>query len=154
MFRTVVLALDGSDASTPALDCAAGLAREHGSAVRVVHVIEIVAGRGAGTLHFDEAEIRERIQSQVEQLRAAGVDAELELHSAMAGAPAQVIADVAMRIGADLIVTGTRGRSTVSGIFLGSVSNRLLHLAHCPVLVVPDAARLHVAVGSAAATAS
>ena len=48
MFEIVVLALDGSDSSDRALDYATKFAREHGSSVHVVHVTEIVVGRGGG----------------------------------------------------------------------------------------------------------
>ena len=43
---------------------------------------------------------------------------------------------------ADLIVTGSRGHTAIAGIVLGSVAQRLLHLADCPVLVVPHRAVL------------
>jgi nucleotide-binding universal stress UspA family protein len=58
----------------------------------------------------------------------------------MTGGPAHVIADAAAKESADVIVTGTRGHTALAGVFLGSVAQRLLHLAGCPVLVVPDAA--------------
>ncbi len=44
--------------------------------------------------------------------------------------------DYAGKAGADLIVTGSRGLSTVKRIFLGSVSSRIVHEAKIPVLVV------------------
>jgi nucleotide-binding universal stress UspA family protein len=50
-----------------------------------------------------------------------------------------MIADVARDSGADLIVAGARGRTQLSGLLLGSVTQRLLHLGPCPVLVVPAA---------------
>ncbi len=81
---------------------------------------------------------------QVKDLVDAGVDAELELHSAMAGGPAHVIAEIAARSNADLIITGTRGHTAAAGILLGSVAHRLLHIAHCPLLIIPSAARAHV----------
>ena len=39
--------------------------------------------------------------------------------------------------GADVIVAGTRGLGTPVGLLVGSVTHRLLHIAHCPVLAVP-----------------
>jgi nucleotide-binding universal stress UspA family protein len=44
---------------------------------------------------------------------------------------------IATEAGADLILAGTRGRSPVAGLLLGSATERLLHLARQPVLVVP-----------------
>ena len=52
------------------------------------------------------------------------------------GSPAEEIVDAAKHVEADLIVMGSRGLSGVRSVLLGSVSDRVLHLAHCPVLVV------------------
>jgi nucleotide-binding universal stress UspA family protein len=54
--------------------------------------------------------------------------------------PAQAIADVAREVGADAIVIGTRGHSPVVGLLAGSVTQRLLEIAPCPVVAVPPAA--------------
>ncbi len=140
MFETIVLALDGSASSDGALSHATALAAQHGSTVHVVHVVEILAGRGGGPLHLDEDAVKDKIRGQVADLVDGGIKAEVEMHSVMAGGPAHVVADVAGRVGADLIVTGTRGHTALAGVVLGSVTQRLLHLAQCPVLVVPHRA--------------
>jgi nucleotide-binding universal stress UspA family protein len=141
MFKTLVLGLDGSESSDRALEYATGLARDHGSSVRVVHVIEIATGRGGGLAHLDERELQAKVEQQVKSLTDAGVDAGIELHNAKVGGPANVIAEVAARDGADVIVIGTRGRSAAAGILTGSVAHRLLHSAHCPLMVIPPRAR-------------
>jgi nucleotide-binding universal stress UspA family protein len=140
MFDTVVLALDGSESSDRALECATALAKQHSSSVRVVHVVELSVGRGGGRAPLNEKDIQAKVEGQVEALTAAGVKAEFETQTVPAGGPAHVIADVAERVKADLIVTGTRGHTAVVGMLLGSVPQRLLHLAHCPVLIVPQPA--------------
>jgi nucleotide-binding universal stress UspA family protein len=137
MFDTVVLALDGSASSDKALECATELAKQHSSSVRVVHVIELTVGRAGGRAPINEAELQAKVEVQVKALTAAGVKAELEVHKVPAGGPAHAIADVAESTKADLIITGTRGHTAVVGMLLGSVPQRLLHLANCPVLVVP-----------------
>jgi nucleotide-binding universal stress UspA family protein len=137
MFETVVLALDGSDSSDRALECATGLAKAHSSTVHVVHVVELTVGRGGGRAPINEKDIQAKVEGQAKALTAAGVKAEFETHTVPAGGPAHVIAEVAANAKADLIITGTRGHTAVVGMLLGSVPQRLLHLAHCPVLVVP-----------------
>jgi nucleotide-binding universal stress UspA family protein len=51
---------------------------------------------------------------------------------------AHAIADVAAEAEGDVIVVGTRGHTAFSGLLLGSVTQRLLHIAPCPVLAVPN----------------
>jgi nucleotide-binding universal stress UspA family protein len=69
----------------------------------------------------------------------AAVKATLHAPATTVVGPAHVIADIAKNNGSDLIVLGTRGHSAVAGLLLGSVTQRLLHIAPCPVLAVPPA---------------
>jgi nucleotide-binding universal stress UspA family protein len=140
MFGTIVLAVDGSRPSDNAVDYAGRLAKESGGRIVAVHVKEIMAGRAAGPVHVDEEELLQKVRGQVKQLNDDGIKAELQVTSTMTGGPAHVIADAAAKESADVIVTGTRGHTALAGVFLGSVAQRLLHLAGCPVLVVPDSA--------------
>jgi nucleotide-binding universal stress UspA family protein len=140
MFNTVVLALDGSDSSDRALEYATTLAKDQGSAVHVIHVREIFVGRGGGPVPLNERDLQTKVELQVEGLTAAGVNADLETHSVPFGGPANVIAHAAQSSKADVVITGTRGLGGISGLLLGSVAQRLLQLAHCPVLVIPPAA--------------
>lgn len=55
---------------------------------------------------------------------------------ALDGHPAEAIAEAAEQIGADLIVMGTRGLTDFQGMFMGSVSHKVLHVAQCPCLLV------------------
>jgi nucleotide-binding universal stress UspA family protein len=140
MFENAVVGLDGSGSSDRALAYAAALAKRDGTKVHVVHVVEVLVGRSGGPLHLDEDQRTARIASQVAELKTAGIDAELEVHGSIPGGPAHVITEAAERIGANLIVVGTRGHTAAVGILVGSVSQRLLHLSRCPVLVVPESA--------------
>jgi nucleotide-binding universal stress UspA family protein len=73
----------------------------------------------------------------VADLAGNGVPAVLETTGAWVGGAAHAIAEAAKAREADLIVVGTRGHTPLGGLLLGSVTQRLLHIAPCPVLAVP-----------------
>ncbi len=138
MSSKIVVGVDGSDGSDRAVAEATEVAKRDGAGIVLVHVVERIAAKGdMAPLRADEPEIKERIEKQAADLRDAGVDADVRYESIVLGGPARSIADVADEIGADLIVVGTRGHSALAGVILGSVTQKLLHLASCPVLCVP-----------------
>jgi nucleotide-binding universal stress UspA family protein len=138
MFKVIIWASDGSEHADRALDYARGLAEASSARLIVVHVKEIIAGRAGGyPVQVDEEEVEQKIQGQVKDLKDAGLNVSFEEHGTTAGGAAHAIADAAKEAGADLIVVGTRGQGPISGLLLGSVTHRLLHVAPSPVLVVP-----------------
>jgi nucleotide-binding universal stress UspA family protein len=141
MFKTIVLALDGSDGSKRAIPFAVELARHDNAKVVIAHVEERIVGKGGGPIHADEPEIQDWVRGEAEKLAAQGIETSVQMASVMVGGPAHAIDKVADEAGADLIVVGTRGHAPVSGLLLGSVTQRLLHIARCPVLAVPPGAR-------------
>jgi nucleotide-binding universal stress UspA family protein len=143
VFKTIVLAVDGSESSDHAVKYAADLAADSGGRIVAVHVNEMVAGRFAGPVHVDEDELKAKIRRQIHDLSDAGISAKLELVASLVGGPARVITEAARREQADVIVAGTRGHTALAGVIVGSVAQRLLHLAPCPVLVVPMAQDVH-----------
>jgi len=136
MFETIVVAVDGSESSDRALDYAARLARSESSKLVLAHVTELIAGRAAGTVDVDNDERVAALRARAAEIKASGVDAELQQATSMTGGPAHAVAEIAERAGADLIVTGTRGHTALTGVVLGSVAQRMMHVAPCPVLVV------------------
>jgi len=68
-----------------------------------------------------------------------GIEASVQMSEITLGGPAHAIAEIANEANADVIVVGTRGYSTVLGLLLGGVTQRLLHIADRPVLAVPPA---------------
>lgn len=137
MFKTIVLALDGSEGSKRAIPIAQELARRDGAKIVIAHVEEKVAGKGGAEIYADEDEIRDAVREQAEELSDAGTETSVEMATVMLGGPAHAIAEIADRADADLIVVGTRGQSPVTGLLLGGVTQRLLHISHRPVLAVP-----------------
>jgi nucleotide-binding universal stress UspA family protein len=140
MFRTIVWATDGSEAADRALPYARELASGDGAKLIVVHCNELLVGRAGGyPVLADEDELADKIRDQVAMLNDEGVDATLEFVAGITPHAAHMIAQVAREVAADAIVVGTRGHAPVAGLLLGSVTQRLLHIAPCPVLAVPVA---------------
>jgi nucleotide-binding universal stress UspA family protein len=138
MFNIIIWASDGSEHAERALQYARELAQASSARLVAVHVREVTVGRAAGyPVQIDEEEIERKIQDQVKDLSDAGIDATYEQRGATVGGAAHVLADLAGEIGADLIVVGTRGQAPISGLLLGSVTQRLLHITSIPVLAVP-----------------
>ena len=131
----VLLAYDGSDGAKRALDVVIALSHEE-DVVTVVSSAEGLPLFGyAGTLLPTPEQEAER-HRQADEARAAlaehGIEATVvELH----GDAATAILDEAAERRADLIVMGTRGLSTAERWLIGSVSTKVLHHAHCSVLV-------------------
>ena len=138
MFEVIIWASDGSEHADRALDYARELAEANSARLLAVHVKEITVGRGAGyPVQLDEEEVERKIQGQAKDLADAGINASYEQLAATAGGAAHALADTASEVSAQLIVVGTRGQGPISGLLLGSVTQRLLHIAPCPVLAVP-----------------
>ena len=137
MFETIVWATDGSELADRALEHVRQLAEVHGSRIVAVHANELLTGRlGGASILADEPDIRKRIESQVEELRADGFDARLEVPTGSQGAAA-LVEQAAEDVDADLIVVCTHGRGIVTRAFMGSMARALCHRSRCPVLVVP-----------------
>ena len=144
MFGTIVWATDGSESADRALPYAKELAGRGDGRLVVVHSKEMLVGRAGGyPVQADEDEVETKIERQIAQLREEGVDASFELVSGSVSHAAHMIAEAAREVGADLIVVGTRGHTAIAGLLLGSVTQRLLHIAPCPVLSVPAVAQVH-----------
>ncbi|HEY3070168.1 MAG TPA: universal stress protein [Gaiellaceae bacterium] len=138
MFKVIIWASDGSEHADRALDYARELAQANSAKLIAVHVKEMSVGRAAGyPVQIDEEEVEQKIEGQARDLKDAGVNASYEQLGTTAGGAAHALADAAEEAGGELIVVGTRGQGPISGLLLGSVTQRLLHVAPCPVLAVP-----------------
>jgi nucleotide-binding universal stress UspA family protein len=138
MFTTIVWATDGSESADRALPYAKALAANEGATLVALFVEEHFVGRSSPyPVLADTDELKTKIHNQVEQLRKGGLDASFKVLPSIGPGPAHLIANTAGELGADAIVVGTRGHGPVVGLLLGSVTQRLLHIAPCPVFVIP-----------------
>ena len=146
MYRSIIWATDGSDGADAALCEALTLASLTRGHIVAVHCDQRLNGRAAEwPVVPDEDDHRARIIQKVAGLSEDGVDIELVIRRSHHEAAA-VVAAAAAELGGDIIVFGTRGHGALAGAFLGSFTQRLLHLAACPVLAVPE---LHAAARTA-----
>jgi nucleotide-binding universal stress UspA family protein len=139
--RRILIPLDFSHHAEVILEWGAHLAKEHGSQVILVHAyhlpVEFQQLEGA-YLPPDfwtnvKTEAQQVLERHAERLRAQGVAVETVVRE---GYPATVIQEEAEEQRADLIVIGTRGLSGLKHLLLGSVAERVVQKAPCPVLTV------------------
>ncbi len=136
MFERILLATNGSPSSRKAADVAADIGQKYGAEVVVLHVREQkITKLGAFVVDqpYEDANFVDEI---VRALKDAGVSARSEVQTAPLGGVPHVILEMAKELDAGLIVMGSRGLSDWEGLFLGSVTHRVLHLAQRPVFVV------------------
>jgi len=138
MFKTILWATDGSANADRALPVVKELAEAKGTKLVVAHCRELLTGRAAGLpVNADEDELVTKIRAQAAELESVGFDTRVDVVTTSGTNAPHVIADLAREHEADVIVVGTRGHSPLVGALLGSVTQRLLHIAPCPVLAVP-----------------
>ncbi len=142
--RKILAPIDFSDVAEDALSYATGLAAELEAKVIVLYAMAPVVYAGSpispelGVPHFLEEQrqaAHESLDKLLERLRKRDVPVEGIVGS---GPAYQVIVETAKEKECDLIVMGTHGRSGLGHLLLGSVAERVIRLAPCPVLTVRD----------------
>jgi universal stress protein A len=153
MFKRIACGTDFSDTAETAWELACELARIHHAELILVHVfieMPVYAEASAITITQVWEEQRAWVEQQlVERAEAAtkrGLTARYLLRTGTA--PDQIV-QAATDEAADLIVIGTHGRSGIERLFIGSVAERVVRHAPCPVLTVKPRAK-HEAVRAAA----
>lgn len=136
MFEKILLAVDGSDHSQKAVPVAIDIAQRRKAEVTVFHAVERTHPRGPVGAIETPQEAQDLVAKVAEELKKAGVPVRIKIVSAAVGYPAKEIVDTAKEDGDSLIILGSRGLTDLSGLVLGSVTHKVLHLAHTPVLVV------------------
>lgn len=136
MFERIVVAIDGSAESSKTLPVAVELAQRFGSRVTVVHVREHAKYEGSDVDLGPEIAPEDLVEQAVARFTERGVEAGSEIRRVTPGDTPEQIVDVADEAQADLIVMGTRGLTEWRSMLLGGVANKVVHQAHCPVLLV------------------
>lgn len=139
MFKSIVWANDGSEAAQRALPLVKDLAQPDGATITIVHVVERVEGSGGygPTRRVDEPALQAQLERLAAELEQEGFNVSLYINADVGARPANEIIRTVHERNADLIVVGSHGHTIISGLLLGGVAYRLLHVAPCPVLVVP-----------------
>ena len=157
----ILVPTDFSPPSEIAFNYAIDLARREGATLHVLHVIDEMSLAAAypDGLFFDLPGAREELVAaagkSLADLEAVCATARVPATSrVLVGRPATAIAAEASERGSDLIVMATHGRSGFAHLMLGSIAERVLRTAHCPVLTVRDTARISDAVAADRASRS
>lgn len=146
MFKKLLICSDGSRSALQAAECGADVAARYGAEVIIVTVFDPsrvhvpftgIVGGPIDTM-YDEGRYAEDVRLSIEKLTSEVVERAGVTYRTRCelGHPVERIVAAACDEGADLIVLGRRGLSTFQSLRLGSVSEGVLHQAHCPVLVI------------------
>jgi nucleotide-binding universal stress UspA family protein len=142
MYDRILVATDGSAKSQVAVKHGVELAKAVGATVLGVYVVnEVVVASAVRQLGADKKEIEAKLQAggekAVAEIKKMADDAGVPVETMVRfGAPANMIVDLARTEGADLVVMGSHGESGVTKLLIGSVVQKVLYWATCPVLVV------------------
>jgi nucleotide-binding universal stress UspA family protein len=147
MYDRILVALDGSETASRALDAALDLAKLTGAKLQPLYVIDLplIAFDAPG---YDPSIVRSALAEEGRRVTAdateriaragvVGIARTIEVSLTSGEDIAHCIELAARDFGADLIVMGTHGRRGVRRLVLGSVAERTVRAAPCPVLLVP-----------------
>ncbi len=146
--RKICCPVDFSETSKAALEMAADLASQFDAGLTVLHVVEdthplLPEGRVFVTPEFFQPVLDQANRSLQEWLQLAESRGKIRVDGrVVTGVPFAAILQFVEQGKFDLIVMGTEGRTGLTHLVFGSVAERVLRMALCPVLVVPNPARV------------
>ena len=138
MFGTIVVGVDGSRSAGRAVETVAKIAAATKDEVVVCHGVMVPHAWGEDLPAETRDETRQLVDRYVAQLAAAGIPATGEVCREQETGMGGTLIDAAKSHQAWLIAVGTRGRSNVKSMLLGSVAHDVVGKSTLPVLVVPD----------------
>lgn len=157
MFKKILVAMDMSDMGAVVFERALSLAQQHQSQLILLHVLSSEESNSPIPVPPDLRELypavgndltletwREQwenfkntgektLQQRVEKAKSINLNAD---YQQVVGSPGKTICKIAKERDSDLIIVGHRGLSGLGEMFLGSVSNYVLHHSHCSILMV------------------
>lgn len=143
-FQRILCPVDLSDLSVRPLAYAGAVAKWYDAALSVLHIVptfdpvEVQASAIGAPVHFAYPVPREQVLDELARaVEAAGIPPLDVTYLAEAGDASATIVDRSVEMAADLLVMGTHGRSGFNRWVLGSVTEKVLRKAPCPVLTVP-----------------
>ncbi|NPA62554.1 MAG: universal stress protein [Methanococci archaeon] len=140
MYKKIVVPTDGSDVSLEAAKHAIAIAKEFDSELYAIYVVDVspfVGLPAEGSWELISELLKEEGKEALKKVKKLAEEEGLTIHTEMLeGVPATEIVEFAEKKKADLIVMGTTGKTGLERILLGSVAERVIKNAHCPVLVV------------------
>ncbi len=153
-WKKMCCAIDFSEPSRMAAEAAVDLARRFEAELTLVHVVGTAAPAATDVLVSSTGMAEVMAQEEAGSLEAWRAEAEQRagrpVRSALvAGDPANEIARFARDQRCDLLVIGTHGRAGIRRVMLGSVAERVVRRAECPVLVIGERARISKGEGDA-----
>src|SRR5690349_6194693 len=150
-FNKILVSIDGSKESLDAADYGISLAKLLNAVVTVIHVLpqEIRYGYSAdaiqpdipstpvtGIVELSKHEVQAKLLNKImEKAKEMDVNLQTDIIVATRSVASEIV-DYADKLDADLIIAGTRGRSGLKRILLGSVASEILRYVDCPVLIV------------------
>jgi len=138
-FSKVLVAVDGSEYSMNAAEYAISITKAYSSQLIALHVVTSDVSTIASTFSPQMEEIKKNAQEFFDKIRRKGdTNSDIPLRTELIASSSVVggIIDFAEKENIDLIVVGTRGRSGLKRLLLGSVASGVVNYAHCPVMIV------------------
>ena len=134
--KKTIVPIDFSNLSIEALDRALDISDPNGE-VHVINVLAALSAMEPGLIYGTESD-DERIEGALQHLDETLSDSRYAkiVKKVVVGDPGHEISDYAQESGADLIVISSHGYGIIKHMLLGSVAERVVRLAHCPVLVL------------------
>jgi len=137
VYDKLLVAVDQSKATERVIAAAREMALLSNGEIWLLHVQEKEVMPRAGLFDIEpQQEALWVVEHAAQELNDAGVKTHYEVRTAIHGYAAGAIVGAAQDHNADIIVMGSRGRSDLAGLLLGSTAHKVIHLADRPVLVV------------------